>query len=91
MSDLERRIDRLEQTLQRMAQHFGPSVITYRQDAQGEPTEALSGGELLAERLPGETVEAFWARAEEAAGPLPAGTMRLHLPDNGRGPETSDK
>lgn len=85
MSDsLERRIGRLEETVQRMVQHFGPTVITYRTDDDGEPVAALSGGEVLAERLPGESVGAFWARADELAGPLPLGMTRLFLPDNGR-------
>lgn len=87
----ERRIARLEATVARMVEHFGPVVICSRQDAQGEPTQALSGGKVIAERKAGESTEQFWARVDGLAGPLPAGMRRTWLPDNGREGWSADR
>lgn len=82
MATIETRIERLEATLG--AQARTAPVILYTVGDDG-PTAALIGGKVLAARGHDEPAEAFWARTNELAGPVPRGRARVFLPDNGRG------
>lgn len=75
--NLHKRLDRIEAKRGALAP-AGPSVIFLCDGATGEPFSAMIVGGGSIEREPGESCEAFEARASAGA---PA---TFHLPDNGR-------
>lgn len=75
MATLRKRLDRLEG--RRGGAGRGPAVIFICDAETGEPFAALTKGGGASTREPGETAEAFTARAAGAA-------HAVFLPDNGR-------